>query len=203
MILSSCTHALPYLLGNIRYEFNAPDITQHIIPGEVPPDKMYELLTTRWGMGHNLAVTLIDQYGGNIYDISIQLQFWNDKGEYFFGRCQQQTDAVQRCLKFNGEKKRMRELLIQIAEKGFAPLSDVKDPEAAVISKHDVGGVVQRGQAMVIGLPDHVWGESTIGLVASVQSIRLAIANVLHNHPEVLADSAKVDSTGVVYDFEK
>ena len=104
---------------------------------------------------------------------------------------------------FNGDKKRMRELLTQIAEEGFAPLSDIKDPAAAFISKHDVGGVVQRGQAMVIGLPGHVWGENTIGLVASVQSVRLVIARVLHKNPEVLADNAKIDNTGVVYDLEK
>ena len=41
---------------------------------------MYELLTTRWGMGHSLAVTPIDHYGGNIYDIFQQLQFLNGKG---------------------------------------------------------------------------------------------------------------------------
>jgi hypothetical protein len=34
-----------------------------IFAGEVPPNKMYELLTTWWGVGHNLAVALIDLYG--------------------------------------------------------------------------------------------------------------------------------------------
>ena len=106
-------------------------------------------------------------------------------------------------MKINGDEKRIRELLTQIAEKGFAPLNNLEDPEAADISRHDVGGVVQRGQATVIGLPAHVWGENTICLVASVQSIRLMIADVLHDHPELLADSAKADSTGVVYDFLK
>ena len=121
VIISSWKHVLPYLLGNIRYEFNAPDITQNILAGEVPPYKMYELLTTRWGMGHNLAVTLIDHYGGHIYDIFQRLEFLNDKGEYFEAVSQAQTNSVQMCLAHDGDKKRMRELLTQIAVKGFAP----------------------------------------------------------------------------------
>ena len=191
MILSSWKHALPYLLGNIRYEFNAPDITQHILAGEVPPDKMYELLTTRWGMGHNLAVTLIDHFGGNIYNIFRNLIELNEVGENYFAISLEDTNNVQRFVKSDGDKKHMRELLTQIADKGFDPLSDVRDREAEVISQYNVGGLVQRGQATVIGLPDHVWGDHTIGLVASKQSLRLIIARVLHKNPEPTADSAK------------
>jgi hypothetical protein len=51
----------------------------------------------------------------------------------------------------------MRELLTQIAENGFAPISDKEDCEAEVISKNNVGGRVQRESANIIGLPHVVW----------------------------------------------
>ena len=175
------------------------DLTEYIFVDEVPPDKLYELLTTRWGLGHNLAVTFIDHYGGHIYDIFQRLEFLNDKGEYFEAVSQAQTNSVQMCLAHDGDKKRMRELLTQIAVKGFAPLSKKQDPEAELISQNNVGGLVQRDQATVIGLPDHLWGDNTIGLVASKQSIRLVIARV-HTNPEVLADNSMADSTSVAYE---
>jgi hypothetical protein len=144
---------------------------------------MYELLTTQWGVRHNLAVALIDLYGGHIYDISIHLNELNErKGTYIPGS-QRQFDDVLNCLKFGGDKKRMRELLAQIAENGFAPINDKTDPVAEFISKHYVGGLVQRRHATVIGLPDDVWGEHMIGLIPSKQSIRLVIAKVLEMHP--------------------
>ena len=198
MILTSADHAFSHRLGDKRLGFNTMDITQLIFAGEVPPDKMYELLTKRWGMGHNLAVAFIDHYGGHIYDIFRRLEQLNSKGEDFVAMSQAQTDDVQMCLDFDGDKKHMRELLTQIAEKGFAPLGKKTDREAEVISQYNVGGLVQRDQAVVVGLPAHVWGENTIGLIASKHSIRLVIARVLHENPELLAFSAEADNTAPI-----
>lgn len=69
-------------------------------------------------------------------------------------------------------------LLTQIAESGFAPISDKEDPVAEVINKYNVGGLVQKKQSTVIGLPPDAWGEYTLGLVPSAQSIRLVIAKL-------------------------
>ena len=44
------------------------DLADYIFAGEVLPDKMYELLVTKWGVGRNLATALIDHHGGNVYD---------------------------------------------------------------------------------------------------------------------------------------
>jgi hypothetical protein len=80
----------------------------------------------------------------------------------------------------------MKEVLTQIAENRFAPLSDKTDPAAEVIGKKNVGGLVQRQRATVIGFPDDVWGNNDkIGLIPSKQSIRLVIAEVLEMHPEI------------------
>ena len=51
---------------------------------------------------------------------------------------------------------------------------------AEVISKNNVGGVVQLGST-AIGLPKDVWGKHDIGLIPSKQSTRLAIAKVLED----------------------
>lgn len=188
MILASSEHSFPYRLCHERLHFNTTDLTKLVFAGEIPPDKMYELLSTQWGVRHNLAVALIDLYGGHIYDISIHLNELNEhKGAYIPGS-QRQFDDVLNCLKFGGDKKRLRELLAQIAENGFAPTNDKTDPVAEFISKHNVGGLVQRRHATVIGFPDDVWDEHEIGLIPSKQSIRLVIAKVLKMHPLVIAE---------------
>jgi hypothetical protein len=135
VILTSSEHSFPYRLCHERLHFNTTDLTELLFAGEIPPDKMYELLTTQWGVRHNLAMALIDLYGGHIYDISTHLNELNNrKGAYIPGS-QRQFDDVQNCLDFGGDEKRMRELLTQIAEKGFAPISKKTDPVAEFISR--------------------------------------------------------------------
>ena len=106
----------------------------------------------------------------------------NERKVKYVPGSREQVDDVLSCLKFNGDKKRMRELLTQIAENGFAPINDKTDPAAEFISKKNVGGLVQRQRATVIGFPDDVWGEHKTGLIPSKQSIRLVIAEVLEMH---------------------
>lgn len=106
------------------------------------------------------------------------------------------------CLAHDGDEKRMRELLTQIAEKGFAPVSHFNDPEAAVIGQHNVCGLVHINE--VIGLPHHVRRENSQGLVPNKQSIRLVIAKVLHMNPVSVSDmsSASADSTSDVNELK-
>ena len=178
------------------------DLTGFIFAGEVPPNKMYELLTTRWGMGHNLAVALIDYYGGHIYDILRKLLESNSKEDSLIPGSTMQADGVIRCLKFDGDRRHMRELLTQIAEKGFAPIRAREDCDAVVISKYNVDGLVQRESAKIIGLPDDVWMGMKLGLIPSKQSIRLVIAEVLRDNPAFFEDDARVLSTGVASDLK-
>ena len=172
------------------------DLTGFIFAGEVPPNKMDELLTTKWGVGRNLAAALIDHYGGHVYDIIFNYEELNSKAVSFVPGSQMQADSVLKSLKFDGNERHM-------SENGFAFISDKEDREAEVISKYNVGGLVQRKSAAVIGLPDDVWvGKRKIGLIPLKQSIRLVIAEVLHDFPEVLKDNARVLSTGVVSDLK-
>ena len=183
VVMVSSEHAFPYRLGDPRLGFNVGDITRFIFAGEVPPNKMYELLTIRWGIQHNLAIALIDHYGGHIYDILLKLQELKLKKEDIIPNFSDQSSNVFECLQFDGDKPRMRELLSQIAEKGFAPLRNIEDREAEIISKYNVGGLVRKDLSDVIGLPDAMWGEYEYGLIPYKQSIRLVIAKQLAAYP--------------------
>ena len=156
---------------------------------------MFELLTTRWGVGPNLAATLIDYYGGHVYDMYLQLQELRSKGGNFNPGILTNTDNVKRCLKYAVDKPRMRELLTQIAVNGFAPIDDIDDSEAEIISKYNVGGQVQKDRSAVIGFPVEMWGEHKRGLIPYKQSIRLVIAKVLEDNP-FLADGPRAVKTG-------
>ena len=74
----------------------------------------------------------------------------------------------------------MREVLRQLAVAGFAPIEEVDDPIAKVISENNVGGVVSLS-SLVIGLRDEVWQSTKFknGLIPAKQSMRLAIAELL------------------------
>ena len=159
------------------------DVTDYIFAGEVPPDKMYELLVTKWGVGHNLATALIDHYGGHVYDILLKLEELSSEGENLIPGQQYQADGVLMCLEFDGDKRHMRELLTQISENEFAPLRTKSDREAEVINKYDVGGLVQFERARVIGVPEDVSRGYKFGLIPSKQSMRLVIAEVLADNP--------------------
>ena len=177
------------------------DLTEFIFPGEVPPDKIFELLTTRWGLGRNLAATLIDYYGGHVYDMYLKLQELSDKGGNIVPGSEANANNVRKCLKYAVDKPRMGELLTQIAVNGFAPIDDIDDSEAEIISKHNVGGQVQKERSTVIGFPVEMWGKHEICLIPATQSIRLVIAQVLENNP-VLADGPRAVKTGVVNDLK-
>ena len=196
VILTSSEHVFPYSLVDKKLGFNILNLTGFIFAGEVPPDKVYELLTERWGVGQNLAATLIDHFGGHLYDIHEKLKELNTKRGVFRAGKQSQADSVRMCLDFNGDKKRMRFLLTQIAEKGFAPIITITDPLAGIISENNVGGLVRFESATVIGLPDAVWEKHEIGLIPSKQSIRLVIAKVLEENP-FLEDNPRAVSTGL------
>ena len=184
MILVSSDHAFPYRLQDPRLSFNILDFNKIIYAGEVPPGDMYKLLTTRWGVKHNLAVALIDLYGGHVYDVYEvlkQLYFEKESAYLLDARL---SNNVRNCLNWEGgaveDTNRMCDALRYLATTGFFPFKDPKDPLAKVISENNVGGVVLVSHE-VIGLHPDVWGttECDNGIIASKQSMRMAIAKVL------------------------
>lgn len=103
-ILTSTDHTFPDSLRNLGLN-PAVDIIEFIIAGEGTPDKAFELLTKQWGVGHNLAVALIDHYGDNIYNIEQKLDQLDYMGETFVAASQLQVNSVVRCLGSDVDKK--------------------------------------------------------------------------------------------------
>jgi hypothetical protein len=185
VILISSEHAFPYRLRDPRLDFNLDNCNGYIYAGEVPPKDMYELLTAKWGIESNIALALINLYGGHVYDMMLaieRLQSRKHKFNWYFDS--NLSDNVKRCLKWNFEKcednVRMRDTLRQLAITGFAPLDDINDPVAIKISENNVGGTVKK-TGITIGLRDEVWLETKYenGIVPTKQAMRLVIAKLL------------------------
>ena len=185
MILVSSEHSFPYRLLDPKLDFNLENFNGYIYAGEVPPKDMYELLTTKWGIESEVALALINIYGGHIYDMQnalSRLDLDKEKFRCFFDS--NLSDNVLRCLKWkfedDADKKRMRDTLRQLAETGFVPLMKINDPVAKVISLNNVGRVVKKS-GIVVGLRTEVWEQTKFenGIVPSKQSMRLVIAERL------------------------
>ena len=159
-------------------------MNKFIFVGEVSPKDMYQLLTCEWGVGERLAVTLIDHYGGNIWDVYQALLRLSTDRESFYAGDPSISSQVIRCLKWkgnqDGDHEKMVEALRQLAVTGFCPIDGYDDPIANVISANNIGGVVSKG-AIIIGLPIEVWKSTNCkhGIVPSKQSVRLTIAEEL------------------------
>jgi hypothetical protein len=157
---------------------------------------MYTLLVDRLGASHSLAVALIATYGGHIRDtvdalVSLELGKRDSTGSIAIKLNPMLTSAVNQCLEWTGsspstapaDRKRMRLVLRQLAETGFAHLRSDSDPVAEVVASSGVGGLVSSASPLIVGLDPAVWTEAhTIyGLVPSKQSMRLVIAEALAN----------------------
>ena len=184
-MLVSSEHAFPYRLRDPKLNFNLDNFNGYIYAGEVPPKEMYDLLTVKWGVESNVALALINIYGGHIYDMKealSRLHLEKEKFDYFFDS--NLSSNVQECLDWRFEKEednvRMRETLRKLAVTGFVLLEKIDDPVAKVISANNVGGVVKKS-GIVVGLNRQVWQgtESKYGIVPSKQSMRLVIAEML------------------------
>eukprot|EP01036_Dinobryon_divergens_P030612 gene30612-39882_t len=184
VILVSSEHTFPFRLRNNKVSFRIEDFTNFIYAGEISPKDMYDLLTTVWGFEHSLAVSFIDHYGGHVWDMYRALISLSQRREKFRALDSRMSNNVIKCLKWKGDKdsdnQNMREVLRQLAVAGFAPIEEVDDPIAKVISENNVGGVVSLS-SLVIGLRDEAWQSTKFknGLIPAKQSMRLAIAELL------------------------
>jgi hypothetical protein len=175
----------PYRLLDPNLHFDLADINGYIYTGEVPPLTMYLLLTTKWEVEPNVALALINLYGGHIYDIEEALyRMESDKEEFHQFFDSTLNDNIRKCLKWKGEEEedniRMRETLRQLAVTGFVPLDDIDDPIAKIISINNVGGIV-KAVGTNIGISPKVWQQTNFknGIVPTKQSMRLVIAQML------------------------
>ena len=170
----------PFRLADPRLGFNLKDINKFLFAGEVPPKEMFKLLTQEWKLSENLSLALISLYGRHIWDVYQALMRLRRMKEDFYLVDANLSANIDMC--FEGEnfdKEETKNYLRQLAESGFVPLKKRNDPIAEVISKNNVGGVVELS-ALNVGLPDTVWDRGCkFGLVPASQSTRLLIAEYL------------------------
>lgn len=186
VLLVSSEYAFPFLL----YEdlgFNLQNIEKLMFMGEVPPFKMFELLTTKWGMRDNLALALVDAFGGHIWNTRVAVKeiargLTDFSCEAAWGAT---IEAVEPCLQWAEENDRvedMRKALEALVSDSFYPIRRRGDPIARTIARNNVGGLVRRGGIM-IGLNQSAWDghNCNYGLVPSSQGMRLIIAAMLQD----------------------
>lgn len=184
VILVSSEHAFPFKLVDQKLGFNIDNFGRFIFAGEVSPKDMYRLLTSEWGVDDSLATTLIDLYGGHVWDVYQALQRLLRDKKNFWALESHLSSKVIKCLNWkgnqDGDREKMVDALRQLAVKGFCPIQDIDDPIANVISANNVGGVVMKS-SVIIGLPRDVWEDTNCqhGIVPAKQSMRLAIAQQL------------------------
>jgi len=169
----------PFRLADPRLGFNLKDINEFLFAGEVPPNEMIKLLTEEWGLRENLALAVINLYGGHIWDIYQALLRLRKLKQDFFPFDAIVSANIAKCFKENIDKTVLISILKLLAETGFFPLNDRESLEAEAISRHNVAGVVMQS-SLNVGLPNSVWdGGCKYGLVPATQSTRLLIAEYL------------------------
>jgi hypothetical protein len=178
----SSEHVFPFRLVNPQLGFNLKDINKFIFAGEVAPSEMFKLLTQEWKLTENLALAIIDLYGGHIWDVYQALLSLRMEKEDFVLFDGDLSANIANCFKSKIEKEEMIRALRLLAQNGFVPLKERDDPIAEVLSLQNVGGVVKE-IALNIGLPKTVWKDDCeFGIVPASQSTRLIIAKYLANN---------------------
>ena len=76
------------------------NFTSYIFAGEVPPNEMYKLLTNEWKIKSEMAILLIDVYGGHILDVYRAL---------LYSKNQEMAELVQTNQKLIEENKKLKE----------------------------------------------------------------------------------------------
>ena len=66
------------------------------------------------------------------------------------------------------ERNKARVLLRNVAQRGFAPVSEEGDSSAQALARANLGGMV-KCESLVVGLPESVRGNSPFGFVPSSQ----------------------------------
>ena len=182
ILLVSSDYSFPYVLAYLG--LNILDIQTRIYAGEVSPARTYELLTTRWGVGPHLATALVEHCGGHLWDIAVTLRAFRRLGHFKVFINPELYACVDRCLDaVAGDDKgtaRMITTLRTLGERGFCAVDKYEDPVVQHIGRCAVGGLINE-DATLCGFD---WaahdGQWKFGLVPTRQSMRLAIANVLH-----------------------
>ena len=183
MILVSSDYAFPVRLRRQGVSFNTLNLNGIIYAGEVAPKDMYTLLTERWGLPTKLALQLMNNYGGHIYNTYqalTRLHKCHLNGKPFVAFDSDLSARVVTCLNLS-LKTKMPQVLQALATTGFCGIDDSENELVKIITECNVGGVV-RSDCAVIGLNPDLWKSTgcCFGIVPTSQTMRLIILKVLH-----------------------
>ena len=164
-LLVSSEHAFPYRLQQGSF-FNITNLTRTLFAGEVPPGDMRALLQGKWGLGPRLSDVFLSFYGGHVHMASQALALLEEQGDQF--KCEDAApigvySAIVGCLEGGSS---MRDMLGAMAHQGFAPVPQLGDTSAQVLSQANIGGLVGTS-ATVVGLPDGLRQGARYGVVPS------------------------------------
>jgi hypothetical protein len=184
VIMASSEYSYPYLLEDNGLNLN--DISNILFAGEIPPKSIWELLVTKKigktsmpviGMGENLAHLLIASYGGHFLRLSSALEHLMDEKEHFFldMALNPISENISNVLKVHPHEGLM--YLRCLAECGFAPVADSRDPVVEMIVRSNIGGIVTSRKSKVVGLPSTIWNINfSLALIPTSESARNLIA---------------------------
>ena len=179
VLLSTSEFSFPYTLQN-NMGFKSVFLDSVMVLGEVLPDDMYTLLTTDFQLRHNLALRLIDLFGGHIYHvIKVLRRLQQSKHQDLVPReafPEGGIGNVESCLsdcQDDKETKRMVEVLKILAMKGFVPMKG-GDKIGRILTRNYVAGFVSPTSS-TYGIDKAFAG----GMVPSTQTCRLDIVRVL------------------------
>ena len=154
-------------------KFNTDDLDRLLFFNEVSPQDCYDLLVNGWGLGQNLAVSLLNVYGGHLFNISKAINALAlSNGTFTTPLSPRATaDIVHTLRKNNGYledetidwNSKVVKVLSSLAEKGFYAVKEPNigqeaEPESLEeqLSQLNIAGVVER-KSVVPGIPKEMW----------------------------------------------
>ena len=170
VLLVSSEYAYPYRLRHGSF-FTTSNLSDIFIASEVPPASMRQLLQGKWGLGPRLSDVLLAYCGklsGRLDTFRVEELAPDGAG-----------GAIARCLE-EGEHQGMRQVLADLASRGFAPVAHEGSACAQALARANLGGLVS-ASATALGLPAGARGGAELGVVAASHFMRHLIAKALHN----------------------
>jgi hypothetical protein len=181
VLLSTSEFSFPCTLQN-DMGFKSVFLKSVMVLGEVLSDNMYTLLTTDFQLRHNLALRLIDLFGGHVYHmIRVLRKLRKSNYQDLVPRevfPEGGIGNVESCLsdcQDDKETERMVGVLKILATKGFVPMTG-GDKIGRILTRNNVAGFVSPTSS--------TYGMNTAfagGMVPSTQTCRLDIVRVLSN----------------------
>jgi hypothetical protein len=182
VLLVTSEYAYPYRLRHDSF-FSTSNLTELFIASEVPPAPMRALLTAKWGLGPRLSDVLLAYCGGHVHIAANALKLLSKRLDSF--RVDEfapegEAGAIVRSLEEGPSG--MRQVLTDLASRGFAPVAHEGNACAQVLARANLGGLVS-ASAVAPGLPAEARSQAAYGVVAASHFTRHLIANALHLYP--------------------